>query len=314
MTLTRSAPEQVAGPQPRSEGRTVRRGARAPSGLPWLLPTLVLSVGFIYYCVGYTGVISLYDWDGVSPNPQRVGLANYAELLRDRVVALTLAHTAIYIVITFVVEAVLGFCFAAILHSRIRLGIVYKILVFCPVIIAPAVMAPVFRQVYAVDGQFNQVLGAVGLGGLAQPWLAQSSTALGVIIAIGIWERTGLYFILYYAAMSQIDQAMIEAAWIDGAGNLRVLWSIVRPNVAGTTVALAVLQAIYTLKLFDVPFLVSEGGPSFATEFLGTYIYQQGITRGHVGYAAALSIVLLILALSLTLGLNLRRRTAGGAA
>lgn len=294
-----------------SRSRRRTRGARRGAGFPWILPTLILSVGFIYYCVGYTGVISLYDWNGVSPNAEPVGLANYGQMIEDEVVLLTLRHTAVYIAVTFTVEAVLGFAFAAMLHSKVKLGIVYKVLVFCPVIIAPSVMAPVFRQIYAADGEVNQVLHAIGLGGLAQPWLAQSSTALGVIVLIGIWERTGLYFILYYAAMSQVDHDMIEAAWLDGAGNLRVLWSIVRPSVAGTTVALFVLQAIYTLKLFDVPFLVSQGGPSFSTEFLGTYIYRQGITQAHVGYAAALSIALLVIALVLTLGLNLRRRRQG---
>lgn len=285
---------------------------RAP-GFPWILPTLILSVGFIYYCIGYTGVISLYDWNGVSPNPVPVGLANYVQLAGDEVVLLTLRHTATYVLITFAVEALLGFVFAAILHSRVKLRIVYKVLVFCPVIIAPAVMAPVFRKIFAIDGDVNQLLDLIGLSAVAQPWLAQSSTALGVIILIGIWERTGLYFLLYFAAMSQVDHEMIEASWLDGAGNIRVLWSIVRPSVVGTTIALAALQAIYTLKLFDVPFLVSGGGPSFSTEFLGTYIYRQGITQAHVGYAAALSILLLVLALLLTLGLNLRRQKEGTA-
>lgn len=303
--------EAIVSPSPASHRRRRARGVRRGAGFPWILPTLILSVGFIYYCVGYTGVISLHSWNGVDPNATPVGLANYADLLSDSVVLLTLRHTAIYIVVTFIAEAVLGFAFAAMLHSKVKLGIVYKVLVFCPVIIAPAVMAPVFRQMYSTNGELNEVLTVIGLGAFAQPWLAQSSTALGVIILIGIWERTGLFFILYYAAMSQVDHDMIEAAWLDGAGNLRVLWSIVRPSVAGTTIALFVLQAIYTLKLFDVPFLVSQGGPSFSTEFLGTYIYRQGITQAHVGYAAALSIALLLIALILTLGLNLRRRNGG---
>lgn len=307
------APAPVTAGTPSRRRRRTSGGPRGASGFPWILPTLILSIGFIYYCVGYTGAISLYDWNGVSPNPEPVGLANYRQLARDPVVLLTLRHTAVYIVITFAIEAVLGFMFAAMLHSKIKLRVIYKVLVFCPVIIAPAVMAPGFRQIFAADGEVNQLLDLVGLGAIAQPWLAQSSTALGVIILIGIWERTGLYFILYFAGMSQVDHEMIEAAWIDGAGNLRVLWSIVRPSVFGTTIALAVLQAIYTLKLFDVPFLVSHGGPSFSTEFMGTFIYRMGITQAHVGYAAALSMLLLVLGLALTLGLNLRRRKEGSA-
>ena len=82
-------------------------------------------------------------------------------------------------------------------------------------------MAPIFRQIFSANGQFNTVLQDIGLGSLAQPWLAQSSTALPVIMAITIWEFTGVTFILYYAAMTQIDPEMLEAARIDGANDFQ---------------------------------------------------------------------------------------------
>jgi ABC-type sugar transport system permease subunit len=305
---------------PRSQGGRARlrrgrsdepdvRALRLPSGFPWILPSLVLCVGLIYYCVGYTGYISTLSWDGLSPNPPSVGYHNYTTgILHDPVFWGALKHTAIFFVATFVAQTFLGLLFAVLLHAKVKLGVVYKVIIFVPVMLAPAIMAPVFREMFSPPGQFNEVLHHLGLGFLTQPWIGQSSTALAVVAAITIWEWTGVNFVLYYAAIGQIDRSMIDAARIDGAGNIRVIVSIVWPSVRGTTFALATLSVIGALKTFDVPYLVTNTGPNDATQFLGTYIYQMVVTLDHVGYAAALSIVLLVLSLILAIALQLRSR------
>jgi raffinose/stachyose/melibiose transport system permease protein len=298
----------------RSRSRSASGGANSrhrrplPSGLPWILPALVLTVGLIYYCIGYTGYISTLNWNGTDPNPQHIGLQNYVQAFQDPVFWKTIENTIIFFIGTFVIQTALGVVFAVLLHSRVKLGVIYKIIIFVPVVLAPAIMAPVFREIFSATGQFNWLLEHVGLGFLAQPWLAQSSTALPVIMSITIWEWTGLTFILYYAAMSQIDAEVLEAARIDGAGNIRTLVSIIWPGVRGTTVALAMLSAIGALKTFDVPYLVTIGGPNYATEFLGTFIYRESIPQDNVGYGAALSVLLLILALGMAIFLQLRGR------
>lgn len=283
-----------------------RRSSTRAAGMPWILPALVLSSGIVYFCIGYNGWVSLLDWNGVSPIQTFVGLDNYGRALSDPVFWGALQHTVTYFVVTFAVQTVLGVVFAVLLHSRVRLAGLYKVIIFIPVVLAPAIMAPVFRIMFAGDGPVNGFLSAVGLDFLAQPWLAQSSTALGVLMIMQIWNTTGFSFILLYAAISQVDQDVIEAARLDGAGNIRVIWSIVIPSVRGTIVALSMLSAIGTLKLFDIPFLVTTGGPNFATEFLGTYIYRQAVPLGDVGYASALSMILLALALGMAIVLSLR--------
>lgn len=292
-----------------ARGAARRRSLLRPSGYVWIFPTLIFCVGLLYYSVGYTGYISTLDWNGTAPDPTQVGVANYTRAFADPVFWQAIEHTVISFVVTFTVSTVLGFVFAALLHSRPIFGGVYKVVLFVPVVLAPAIMAPVFRQIFANDGQFNWLLGHLGLGALAQPWLAQSGSALGVILAITIWGGTGVTFILYFAAMGQIDPELLEAAELDGAGNIRRLVSIIWPNVRGTTIALATLSAIGALKTFDIPYLVTTGGPNFATEFLGTLIYRTSIPLGAVGYGAALSILLLVIALVMAIVLNARRRT-----
>ncbi|MFE4468648.1 carbohydrate ABC transporter permease [Leifsonia sp. NPDC056824] len=308
MTVSTQRLTRAVGSQSRPRGRRLQ----AP-GLPWILPALALSAGLIYYCIGYTGYISTLNWDGASPDPASVGLRNYANIANDPVFWSAISHTVAFFIVTFTLQTAIGMLFAVIMHSRIKLAVLYKVVIFVPVVLAPAIMAPVFRQIFAADGQLNQVLHFLGLGFLAQPWIGQTSTALPVIMLITIWQWTGLTFVLYYAAMSQIDPSLLEAARIDGAGNIRTLTSIIWPGLRGTTLALGILSAIGALKTFDVPWLVTVAGPNNATQFLGTYIYQMTIQLAHVGYGAALSIILLVIALAMAIVLQVagRERTGG---
>ena len=277
---------------------------RRANGLPWILPAIVLSVGLIYYCIGYTLYISTLDWNGVSPRPDSVGLGNYIRIFSDSVFWMTMQHTAVFYVVTFTIQTIIGFTFAVLLHSRVLFATFYKVLVFLPVVMAPAITAPVFRRIFAPDGAINAMLDLVGLDALAQPWIGQPSTAMPVIMLVTIWHWTGVTFVLYFAGISQIDASLLEAARIDGASNFRVVRSIIWPQLRGTTVALAILGAIGALKTFDIPWLVTVAGPNSATEFLGTYIYRMAIPQAHVGYAAGLSIILLVIAVLLALIIN----------
>jgi len=298
MTIASAEPTDAVVAQQRGE-RPRRAGIPdAVSGLPWILPALALVVGLIYFSIGYTGVVSFRDWNGFVLSPSEpAGASNYTAMFQDAVFWRAIWHTALFFVVTFTIQTAIGFTLAAVLHSRIRLATVYKVIIFIPTVLAPATMAPVFRNIFDAQGQLNSALGAVGLDSLAQPWLAQEATAMPVVMAITIWQWTGLTFILFFAAMSQIDPEVLEAARLDGASNVRTLLSMVWPMCSGTTAALATLGFIGALKTFDVPYLVTKGGPNHATEFLGTYIYQTMVQEKHFGYAAAISVALLLLAI-----------------
>lgn len=269
---------------------------RRMNGFLWVLPAFLFLVIIIYYSIFYTFNLSTMDWDGLSPVMERVGFDNYLKMFKDNVFWKCIGNTVIYFVITFVIQNFLGFIFAAILHSDVKLATVHKCLIFIPTILAPSTMAPVFRLMFSPQGMLQSFFTKVSIP-ITVDWLSKPETALFVLMAVVIWEFTGMSFILYYAAMSQIDKEILEAAQIDGAGELRILWTMVFPSCRGTTVSLAMLGVIGALKTFDIPYLITTGGPNHATEFLGTYIYRQGIRQSHLGYAAALSVMLLVMAI-----------------
>jgi len=271
-------------------------GLRRNKGLVWILPAFLFLVVIIYYSMFFTFSLSTTNWDGLSPVREAVGLKNYEKLFGDKVFWKCLQNTAIYLAVTFIVQNTLGFIFAVILHSNVKLPTLFKCIIFIPTILAPATMAPVFRLLFSPQGLLQTVFDTLHLG-ITVDWLSKPDTALIVLMSVTIWEFTGMSFILYYAAMSQIDTEMLEAARLDGAGNLRTLWHMVLPGCRGTTVSMGMLSVIGALKTFDIPYLITTGGPMHATEFLGTYIYRQGIRQSHLGYAAALSVILLVLAI-----------------
>ena len=262
----------------------------------WILPALCFIGASVYYSIGFTFRLSLVDWNGMLSVPMKeVGLDNYKKVFSDPVFYKCIKNTVVFFVVTFVIQNFLGFIFAAILHSDVKLVTIHKCLIFIPTILAPATMAPVFRLLFSPQGLLQSIFDTLHLP-IAVNWLSRPTTSLIVLMVVAIWQYTGMSFILYYAAMSQIDGEMLEAAQIDGAGNIRILWSMVFPGCRGTTVSMAMLGVIGALKTFDLPWLITPNSLMHATEFLGTYIYRLGVKQAHFGLAAALSVCLLVLA------------------
>ncbi|MET4703316.1 raffinose/stachyose/melibiose transport system permease protein [Frigoribacterium sp. UYMn621] len=290
-------------PTPRQPRRVSKRTIGQKHYVPWLylLPALILIVGVIYVGVGYTGWVSTLEWNGIDDSPKQVGLGNYVKIAADPVFWGAVGHVAVFGVIAILVQMVLGLVMATFLSGDSVFGRpVYKVLIFIPVILAPAAVGTAFREILAPDGQFNQLLQNLGLSGAHTAWLADPNTALFSLAAINIWQWTGFSFLLYQAAIAQIDHNLFEAASIDGASNLKSFRYILLPQLKGTHATLALTGCIGALKTFDIVYLTTGGGPGRSTEFLTTYIYKQVIEQYHAGYSAALSIVLLVLALILT--------------
>ncbi|OMF16132.1 hypothetical protein BK127_13620 [Paenibacillus sp. FSL H7-0331] len=286
------------------EGGSIRMSLRFNKWLNvlYILPILIFLGVFIYYSLFDTLITSFYKWNGISvENKLFIGLDNYVELFTDPIFYQAMKNTFIYMVLTLLIQMVLGLFIALLLKTNVKSKSVYKTIFFLPVVLSHSVVAYVFRHIYdANDGNLNHMLHALGLDFMALAWLADPDIALYSIIAINIWAWTGFSFVMYYAALSLIDKELYEAAKIDGAGPLRTVIGITFPLLRSTHFSLIILGVIGSLKQFDYVYLTTGGGPGRASEMISTYIYKKAILEYNAGYSSALAMILLVIALLIT--------------
>ncbi len=294
LTPARPATDAPSRPVPRTRARA---GATHLRAVVYALPALILVAGVVHYSLVANGVYSTWNWSGVTPSHTPVGGANYIKLAQDPVFWRALGNTLLFAVLTVAIQMVLGFGLAVLVRTKTRGRGVLRTLLFIPVVISPAIVATSFRLLLTPDGEFNGLLRALGLDGFAQPWLADPHTALLTLVMINVWQYTGYSFVIYDAAMAQVDPSVIEAAHLDGASPFAMLRRVIAPLLTGSHLVLIVLGVISALKTFDLVFLTTGGGPGVETEFLSTYIYRQVITQFSAGYGAALSVALVAIAL-----------------
>ena len=279
------------------ESRPVKSRSAALSSYLYLLPALILVIGVVHIGIIANAYYSTLEWNGVSPDATQIGVENYVKLFRDPIFWTALRNTFTFAVATIVLQMFFGFVLATLVRTRAVLRGLLRTLAFVPVVLAPAVVATSFRFLLTPDGSVNDLLTIVTGQKVDQAWLADPNTALIAIILINVWQYTGYSFLIYDAAMGQIDTSIIEAARIDGASSLQLLHRIVVPLLSGSHLVLVVLGVISALKTFDLVYLTTAGGPGTSTQVLTGYIYRQVIEQFHAGYGAALSMALVILAL-----------------
>ncbi|GAB2538256.1 carbohydrate ABC transporter permease [Brachybacterium huguangmaarense] len=267
----------------------------------FLLPGFVVYAAFALYPLVRAGQFSLYEWSGIGPSTF-VGLRNYADLAQDGRFLAAIGHALVLIVFYAVLPLAIGLVLAAILRrAQVRgLGF-FRTVIFLPQVIALAVIAVAWKQIYAPSGVLNDALRAVGLDAWARGWLGEPGAALPAVGFIGTWLEMGLVMLLLLAGMSRIPEELYEAARLDGAGPVREFFAITLPAVRGEIVTALVLTIIAALKTFDLVYLTTSGGPGSATTVPSYEVYRRAFELKSVGSASAVAIVLTVLVFTLNL-------------
>jgi multiple sugar transport system permease protein len=269
------------------------------AGWAFLLPAVVLIVGFGVVPIVWSLILSFQSSDFVSP-PQWVGLANYRALahdpnFRDSVVR-TLEYTAVFV--PAVVFGGLGV--AVLLNSKVRFISLYRTAFFVPVACSTVATAIIFNWLLEPTfGLVNWVLGWFSLGPYG--FFQDPNQALWSVVAMTAWGWIGFNAIIYLAALQGIPNELLEAAEIDGAGRFITFWRIVWPLLGPATLLLVVWSSINALQLFDEVYVSTRGGPLMATTVVVYYLYQQAFNFFAAGYGAAIAYVLFAAILLLTL-------------
>lgn len=294
-TLTRVAER----PSVRSRG--VRRGRRRGQSLAaWLFaaPAIVAYTLFVLVPLARTVQFSFYEWDGIGASPW-VGFDNYARVFTDPELSGTIVNAFELIVFFSGIPVLLGLAIAATIRriAQSRLAAVARVVVFVPQVIPLVAAGITWSWLMASDGLVNQVLSAIGLGGVTRAWLGDFGTALPAVGVIGAWVLLGLCTLLLLSGMTKIDPALYEAARIDGAGPVREFFSITVPSLRQEIGVCVTVTVIAALASFDIIYITTQGGPGNRTMVPGLEIYYQAFVERQVGVASALAVVLVVLVL-----------------
>lgn len=281
--------------------RTRRRGGvvgRVPP-LVWLFLLLPLAVElfWVFWPAMNSFSLSFTEWSGVGA-AEPVGLANYERLLADPIFVTALQNNVIWAV-GFGGLSVAGGLALAVALNRPGRGVgIYRSAIYLPMVISLAVTGLFWRVMYQPGGPIDAGLGAVGLDGLQQQWLANPDTALYAVLIAAVWRQVGYIMVLYLAGLKGCDPTLEEAAAVDGANAWQRFWQVVMPQLRGVNTVVFAVTVIDSLRTFDIVWAMTRGGPYNTTQLLSTYMFQQGFTLVNLGYGSAIAVVIFLLAIA----------------
>ena len=267
----------------------------------YVAPMLLLFAAFIVYPIIYNVRISFFEWNGISREMKLVGFQNYIELFHDPILIRILINFLVFSFSTIIIQGILGMFFASLMRSGLKMSGLYRTLIYLPIVATPTIVGSVFSKILETNkGYLNEMLRSVHLDGLALPWLATPALATMWVIIVNIWQWTGYSMLVYYTGMLNIPTEVYEAADIDGASRLQRFFFVTFPMLRSTHFTIFIMGMIGSLKTFDIPYVLTGGGPNHATEFFSTYINTLSFETFNQGKASAVVTIMLIIAMAIT--------------
>ncbi|RXZ51825.1 carbohydrate ABC transporter permease [Agromyces binzhouensis] len=266
------------------------------SVLVFLIPPLLLYGVAVLLPILQSLFLSFFDWDGIT-SLRFVGFDNYARMfVGDDVFWTAFSNSLGYLAICLILQLGGALVVASLLISLRRGREVVKTLYLLPAVISTVAIAFLFQRIYSLEpvGLLNQLLAWVGLEGLQQAWLSDVDTVLAAVSIPEGWRFTGLYMLIIYAALLAVPQELEEAARLDGANWWQVFTKIRFPYIRPVWITTTIMASTYALRGFDIPYLLTNGGPGQASELLTTYMYKTAFTHTDYGYASTISVFIVV--------------------
>lgn len=245
-------------------------------------------------------VMGLYyaftDWNSYSPEVNFIGLDNFALIFSSGHGYLRfISNTILFTLATIVTKTVIALGLAVLLTRGVRrLAHVHRMLIYLPAVLPMLAVSLIFRSILnPTTGLLNETLRGVGLGVLAQKWLVDIHWAMPSVIGVDTWKGVGYLMVILIAGIEAIPREYYEAAEIDGANGWQAFWHITIPLLMPVLAVVTVLNLLYGLKVFDIVFVLTHGGPGHATDTVYTIIFDE-FSKGRYGIATALSSLLFI--------------------
>lgn len=293
---TRGEPPEVIAPPRRPQGR--RRLRDLTVGYSFLAPNLLLLVAFLLVPIGWALWISLQRTDGFGSGIF-AGLDNYVRLTTDPIFWRTVLNTGLFTLLVVPLSMFLGLGAAVLLNAALPGRSVFRTIIVLPMVISGVASALIGVLIFDQNnGVFNKLLRSMGLGEPA--WQSNGAASMASVVLVTLWWRVGFNMLIYLAGLQSIDAELYEAARLDGANGWDRFRYLTVPMVGPSTFFLLVMNIIYSFQVFEVVFVLTGGGPGYATSVLVTFAYENAFVTRDQGYAAAIGVVLLFLTLSFT--------------
>lgn len=264
----------------------------------FVVPALILYAILVLVPVVWSLYYSLYSG---SPGLQWefTGLDNYVKLFSDKNFLNSLVVNVKYVLAVTVGQVGLGLLLALMFKFWLnRCKTIVRTLVFFPVVLPTVAVGQLFAKIYEIQpnyGLLNSLLSAVGLDNLVQAWIGQQSTALWALCVMDVWVAMGFYSVIFYGALLDIPDDILEAARIDGAGSFSLFRHILLPLLRPMVITCLVFSFSGTVKMFESSLALTGGGPGSATKSLSMYMYDVSFTYNNVGYGSVVAIVIFLI-------------------
>jgi multiple sugar transport system permease protein len=277
----------------------------------FLLPSITVLLLYRWLPVVWNFFLSFQKWKPLGAN-QWIGLKNYLLIVADPVFWEALQNTLVYFFVGTPIAIGLALLLALLVNEPIRGRNFYRTVIFLPYPITPVAIGLIWKWILNDRvGLLNHILRSLGIIETGVPFLQSFEFALPSVIGTTIWQVVGYFMILVLSGLQTIPVSLNDAALIDGAGPLRRTWSITLPLIKSTLFLCFIIGIINSFTVFDMVYVMTNGGPGHATEFLVTYIYRNAFEFNRLGYSAALTFVMFIVLLGVTF---LSNRLSGGEA
>ncbi|RCX13297.1 multiple sugar transport system permease protein [Fontibacillus phaseoli] len=265
---------------------------------------LIIPVGLLMLFLLYPTVklfqFSLTDWNGISKTFNYVGFKNYIAAFQTDGVWEALGNNLLYFIMHLVFIP-LEISIAVLLNNKIRASRFFRSMVFMPYILNGVAVAYIFSYLYnPINGPFNALLDLVGLEGLIQNWLSDPGVVNYSLVAVSLWRFSGFHVILFLAGLQSVPYDLYEAATIDGANGFQKFRYITVPGISRVIEIVLFLNVRGALQVFDIPFLMTQGGPGTASTTFTVYTIQSAFKYNNYGLASALAVMLMLMIIIFT--------------
>jgi ABC-type sugar transport system permease subunit len=267
----------------------------------WLTPALLLLGIFTYLPIFLEFLLSFFSADGFTP-PRWAGLGNYLDAFHDADFWGALVNNGWYAIWTVTGKVGLALVIASLLNQKLLGRSFLRSVFFLPVVLSFVAVGIIWTLIYNYDyGIINTTFSFLGLQWLKHDWLGSPETAFGAVVIVDLWKWTGFHVVIYLAGLQSIPKDLYEAAALDGASALQRFWRITVPLLKPFTAVNVLLASLGALSVFDLVYVMTQGGPVKATDVVMIEVYNQAFQFNRLGYAAAMSAIMLVLIILLSL-------------